>query len=116
MKLTKQMAVVILFMAMLQGTYAQNTVVRVYPKHGTIVAKLTKPKVVVHKKNTYYFADGVWYRANRRGYSVCAAPVGTRIKVLPRGHKVVVVRGKKFFRYKGITYQKRRGHFYVVTV
>ena len=116
MKHLKQMAVAVLLLGTLQGTYAQKTVVRVYPKHGTIVATLTKPKVVVHKKNTYYFADGVWYRVNRRGYAVCAAPVGMRVKALPRGHKVVVVRGKKLYRYRGITYQKRRGHFYVVTV
>ena len=116
MKQIRQMAIALLLLGMMQTAYSQTKVVRVYPKHGTIVATLTKPKVVVFKNKRYFFTDGVWYRSARRGYRVCAAPVGLRLKALPAGHKVVIVRGKKYFRYKGITYQKRRGHFYVVTV
>ena len=116
MRLMKQMAIAFLLLGMMTTLNAQTKVVRVYPKHGTVVAKISKPKVIVHKNKRFFFANGVWYRAGKRGYVVTAAPVGLRIKALPSGYSVVVVRGKRYFRYKGITYQKRRGHFYVVTV
>ena len=116
MKLMKQMAILVLLIGMMQGVNAQARVVKVYPKHGTVVTALVKPKVIVHKRSKFYFADGVWYRANRRGYVVTSAPVGLRVKTLPRARKVVVVKGKRYYRYRGITYQKRRGHFYVVTL
>ncbi len=95
---------------------AQRTVVRVYPKHGTVVTTINRPKIIVHKRTNYYFADGVWYRARGRKYVVCAAPVGIKVRALPRGNKVVVVNGRKLYKHKGIWYKKSGRHFVVVTV
>lgn len=93
---------------------AQKKVVRVYPKHGTVVTTIHKPKVIVHTGKKYHFSKGVWYRFNKGRYIVTAAPLGIGIKRLPRGHKVVVLGGKKFYTYKGVRYQKRGRVFVVV--
>ncbi|MFK7814372.1 MAG: DUF6515 family protein [Maribacter sp.] len=93
---------------------AQRKAVRVYPKHGTIVTTVVKPKVVIHKKTNFYFADGVWYKARGRKYVVVAAPVGLKVRKLPRGNKVVVVNGRKLYKYKGIWYKKSGRNYIVV--
>lgn len=93
---------------------AQKKVVRVYPKHGTVVTTIHKPKVVVHSGKRFHFSKGVWYRNHRGKFIVTAAPLGIGVRKLPRGHKVVIVGGKRFFHYKGIRYQKRGKLFVVV--
>ena len=95
---------------------AQTKVVRVYPKHGTVVRTIHKPKVIVHKKTNFYFANGVWYKARGKRYVVCSAPVGVRVRTLPRGHRVVWRNGRKLYNYKGIWYKKSGRNFVVVTV
>lgn len=95
---------------------AQRTVVKVYPKRGTVVTTIKKPRVVVHKKTNYYIADGVWYKARGRKYVVVNAPVGIKIRTLPRGNKVVVVNGRKLYKYKGVWYKKSGRNFIVVHV
>ncbi|MEX0314393.1 MAG: hypothetical protein AB3N18_09470 [Allomuricauda sp.] len=75
MKNLKTILFAIAFLGTLVSVSAQRTVVKVYPKHGTVVTKITKPRVVVHKKTNFYFADGVWYKARGRSYVVCAAPM-----------------------------------------
>ncbi|WP_350292148.1 DUF6515 family protein [uncultured Croceitalea sp.] len=95
---------------------AQKTVVRIYPKHGTVVTTVKKPSVIVHKKTNFYFADGVWYKARAKKYVVCGAPVGIKVRKLPRGNKVVVVNGRKLYKYKGIWYKKSGRKYVVVNV
>ncbi|WP_422348338.1 DUF6515 family protein [Flagellimonas sp.] len=95
---------------------AQRTVVRVYPKHGTVVTTIKKPRVVVHKKTNFYFADGVWYKARGKRYVVCAAPVGIKVKRLPRTRTVVVVNGRKLYKSRGVWYKKSGRHYVVVNV
>ena len=75
---------------------AQQTVVRVYPRHGTVVTTLSSPRV--------------------RRYVVCAAPVGIRVRTLPRGNKVVLVNGRRLYKYKGIWYRKSGRNYVVVNV
>lgn len=104
------------FFGALVSTNAQRKVVKVYPKHGTVVTTVHKPKVVIHKGTRFHFAKGVWYRAQGKNYVVCAAPIGGVVKHLPRGYKVVRVKGRKLYKYKGIWYQKRRGGYIIVNV
>ena len=115
----KNLKLILLTMALIGGLLsmnAQRTVVRVYPKHGTVVTTIKKPRVIVHKKTNFYFADGVWYKARGRKYVVTAAPVGIKVRKLPRGNKIVHVNGRKLYKYKGIWYKKSGRHFVVVTV
>lgn len=112
----KNLKLIFLTMALMGGiltTVAQRTVVHVYPKHGTVVTKINTPKVFVHKRTNFYFADGVWYKARGRKYVVVGAPVGIKVRTLPRGNKVVVVNGRKLYKYRGVWY-KRSGRNYVV--
>ncbi len=107
---------IILVAAILFGTLSSlsaQRIVKVYPRHGTVVTTLHKPKVVVHKGINFHFADGVWYKVRGRKYIVCAAPTGIAVRRLPRGNKVVIHNGRKLYKYKGIWY-KKKGRGYVV--
>lgn len=115
----KNLKLIFLTMALIGGMLtaaAQRTVVRVYPKHGTVVTTINRPKVFVHKRTNFYFANGVWYKARGRKYVVVGAPVGIKVRQLPRGNKVVVVNGRKLYKYKGVWYKKSGRNYVVVNV
>nr|WP_299069191.1 DUF6515 family protein [uncultured Allomuricauda sp.] len=115
----KNIKLVFLTIALVGGlliTNAQKTVVRVYPKHGTVVKTITKPKVVVHNNVNFYFSDGVWYRTKGKTYVVAAAPRGITVRKLPRARKVVVVNGRKLYKYRGVWYKKTGRNYVVVNV
>lgn len=117
MKNLRMVLVMMLVVGMTSWATAQRKVVKVYPKHGTVVTTIHKPKLIVHNKVRFHFADGVWYRARGKRYVVCAAPVGIQIRRLPRGNKVVTLRnGRKVYRYKGIWYKKKGRGYVVVNV
>ena len=90
--------------------------IKVHPRHGTIVAKVYHPKIVVHKGVNFYYAKGVWYKPYGRKYVVCKAPIGVRVRSIPRGYKIVWVNGRKYYTYHGIWYAKKRGFYTVVRV
>jgi len=110
----------ILFIVICIGAFtlasAQRSVVRVYPKHGTVVTTIHKPRLVIHKKHSYYLSNGIWYKTKGRRYVVVNAPIGIKIKNLPRGNKVVVINGRKLYKYKGVWYKKSGRHYKVVNV
>ncbi len=89
---------------------------KIYPKKGVVVTKLSKPKIVVHKKVNYYCADGVWYNKVKGRYVVVGVPLGVSLKRLPRGYKVVKIQGKTYYKYRGVIYKKYRRNYVVVTV
>ncbi|GAA4275873.1 DUF6515 family protein [Aquimarina mytili] len=89
------------------------TTVRVRPARGVVVTKLHHPKIVVHNNVRYYRSNGTWYVKQNRGYRTIAAPVGVRVTTLPRGYRVVKVRGVKYYTYRGV-YYKRSGRKYIV--
>ncbi len=89
---------------------------KVYPKRGAVVTKIHKSNVFVHKKVNYYYADGIWYNRTRGKYLVVGAPKGVAIKRLPRGHKVVKINGRKYYKYRGVVYKKHRRNYVVVAV
>ncbi|WP_343485979.1 DUF6515 family protein [Allomuricauda sp. d1] len=116
MKRIKLMLLTLILMVGISSCNAQRTVVRVYPKHGTVVTTLSKPRVIVHKRTNFYFTNGVWYKARGRKYVVCAAPVGIKVRNLPRGNKIVHVNGRKLYKHKGVWYKKSGRHYVVVNV
>lgn len=117
MKRMKTILVMVAFLGTIVAASAQRrTVVRVYPKHGTVVTSLSSPKVVVHKNTNFYYADGVWYKARGRNYVVTAAPRGVVVSTLPRGSKVVYVNGRRLYSYMGVWYKRSGRQYVVVTV
>ncbi|WP_349351474.1 MULTISPECIES: hypothetical protein [unclassified Flagellimonas] len=49
MKIIKVIWVTVAFLGIMLGTYAwTRTVVRVYPKHGTVVKTSSNPRVIFH--------------------------------------------------------------------
>lgn len=90
--------------------------VKVYPRHGTVVTKIYHPRIVVHKGATFHYANGVWYKPYGRRYKVCRAPIGIKIRFVPRGYMLVRINGKKYYHLNGIWYAKKGGYYTVVRV
>lgn len=105
MKNLKVLLVIVTFLGALTASNAQR-IVKVYPKYGTVVTTVHKPKLIVHQGVKFHFAAGVWYKTRGKHFVVCAAPRGISLRRLPRGHKIVYIKGRKFYAYKGIRYQK----------
>ncbi len=101
---------------MISSSSLEAQTVKVYPRYGTVVTKVYQPRVVVHSGVNFYYAEGVWYKPYGRRYVVCKAPLGIRLKYIPRGHRIVRVDGKKYYHYNGIWYTKKRGYYTVVRV
>ena len=112
MKNLKVFVVIVAFFGALTASTAQRAV-KVYPKHGTVVTTIHKPTQVVHKGVKFHFASGIWYKNSGKKFIVCAAPRGITLRKLPRGHKIVHIKSRKYYAYKGIRYQKV-GRFYKV--
>lgn len=115
MKNFKILIVLIVLFGTISASYAQR-VVKVYPRHGTVVTKIYKPKVIVHHGVNYHFASGIWYKARGRKFVVCAAPRGVVVSQVPKGRKIVYINGKKHFKFKGIWYTKKGNGYMVVHV
>ncbi|WP_128755386.1 DUF6515 family protein [Aquimarina sediminis] len=111
MKNMMRIIVPILLFGFLMTSCAAN--VRVRPAHGVVVNKVHHPKVVVHKNVHYYRSGGIWYVKKNRAYKRVVVPAGIRVTTLPRGYKIVKVRGVKYYTCKGV-YYKRSGKRYVV--
>jgi hypothetical protein len=117
MKNLKIIFVVLLILGGISFACAQRKVVKVSPKHGTLVTKINKSKIIVHNKVNFHFADGVWYKPRGKKFVVCAPPVGVQVRHLPRGNKIVKFRnGRRLYKYKGIWYKKQGRGYVVVNV
>ncbi|MFD2098253.1 DUF6515 family protein [Flagellimonas iocasae] len=116
MKTLKTILVVVAVLGTFMVANAQRTVVKTYPRQGTVVTTIYRPTIVVHKNRNFYYSDGIWYSAKGRNYVVCAAPVGIRLATLPRGSRVVYVNGRRLYNYNGIWYKRTGRHYMVVTV
>ncbi len=114
MKKLKILFIVMVLFGATAGVQAHK--IKVHHKHGTVVAKVHHPKVLVHKGVNYYYANGIWYRPYGRKYVVSRAPIGIRVKYLPRGFRKVRINGIKYYTYNGVWYTKNRGYFTVVRV
>lgn len=108
--------IAVVFLGAFVSANAQRKVVKIYPKHGTVVTKVHKPNIVKHRGVKFHFSKGVWYKPRGRKYVVCSAPLGITLRHLPRGYKVVRLNGRKMYKYKGIWYQKRGKGYIVVNV
>lgn len=117
MKNLKRILVTVALLGSIMATSAQKrTVVKVYPKHGTVVATITSPKIYVHNNKSFYYADGVWYKTRGKRYVVTTAPRGIVLRTLPRGSKVVYVNGRRLYKYRGVWYKRTGRQYMVVTV
>ena len=105
-----------LFGAMSASNAQRIVKVKVYPKHGTVVTSVHNPRLVIHNGVRYHLAAGVWYRARGAKYVVCAAPRGIVINRLPRGYKTVRIKGRRYYAYKGVNYQRIGRTYRVVYV
>ena len=114
MKKLKIVLALFMIFGSLNFATAQRKVVKVYPKHGTIVTKVHKSKIIVHNRINFHFTDGVWHKPKGKKLVVCAAPAGVQVRHLPQGNKVVKLgNGIKVYKYKGVWF-KKKGRAYVL--
>jgi hypothetical protein len=113
----KSLKLVLIIMAFLGGSIlAQAHHIKTTPRYGTVVVKLHRPKVVMHSGTSFYFAKGVWYKPHGKKFVIVKAPVGVRIKRLPRGYHTVWVKGRKYYKYNGVWYSKSKAYYSVVKI
>ena len=115
MKSLKSLLVLVALLGAFTMAHGKNNTT-LYPKVGVVVTKVHHPKIYVHNGVRFHYAKGIWYRPYGKRFIVSTAPVGIRIAKLPRGRKLVYVKGRKYYRYHGVWYQKRGRGFVVVTV
>jgi len=69
------------------------------------IAKLPSGfKVVKHHKAKYFHHHGIYYKHGPKGYAVCRAPIGLRIRTLPHEHISFRYHGRPYYYYYGTYY------------
>jgi len=101
------------------------------PKKGTNAKQGTKPEwgtsvktaparttTIKSKQNmAYHYREGVYYQPSQGGsYKVGPAPVGIRIKTLPKGFTKVLLGGISYFYYYGTFYRNADQSSYEVVI
>ena len=71
--------------------------------------------IVVHGERLY-FHDGYFYSPVRRGYRVVVAPVGARLRHLPKHHKIITLRGNVYYHCRDTYYRWDPRHTVYVVV
>lgn len=66
------------------------------------------------RNNRYYYNNGVYYTPRNNAYLVVRPSRGLRIKVLPTGHRNIVIGPRNYYYYYGTYYVKSAGDYVVV--
>lgn len=90
------------------ATSSKNPAPVVY--HETVTVLPAGHMWVDHGAKRYAFHDGLFYRwvPGKRHYAIVKAPHGAAITALPRGHRVVQIRGVTYHLYRGVHYKPTR--------
>lgn len=75
-------------------------------RHAVVTTTPNGAVVIKHSTTRYRFHRGIWYRPANNGFRVVMAPRGARIRVLPAGHRRIVVGPATYFYYYGAFYRK----------
>jgi hypothetical protein len=90
---------------------------RYYPKRGHVVKKLPRHhRVIKHRRERYFFDDGIWYRPAVNGFVVARPPIGLVVPVLPSFHTTIWVGSTPYYYADGVYYIWSAGErVYMVT-
>jgi hypothetical protein len=97
----------LLIFSFASASYAQRKGEKhAHVKRRTTVVRLPgeHQRIVVHN-HSYYFHQGVFYRKGPRGYVITLAPIGARIRFLPRGYITLHFGAIPYFYYYGTYYR-----------
>lgn len=85
------------------------------PRRGVTVATVHRRATVIRWGGVgFRLHAGVWYRPMGKKWVVARAPIGVRIRVLPKGYRKVVVGPRTYFYYYGVYYQLQDKEYVVV--
>lgn len=98
----------------LDSRYNHN---RHYPRPGFIVDVLPNDaRLVMHRRDRYYFRGGVWYRPARRGFAVVRPPIGLFVPFLPPFYTTIWAGTVPYYYADGVYYRWQAGdRVYVVS-
>jgi len=69
--------------------------------------------VLRHSGINYHYHSGIYYRPNGNAFVVVKAPIGLRVRTLPKGSVHFVVGGRRYFYYYGTYYLKSADDDYI---
>ena len=77
------------------------------PKRGKVIRRLGTDAIRIGFKGAHFrFHNGVWYRPHNKHFIVARAPFGIRVRILPVGHRRIVIGARSYFYYYGTYYIK----------
>jgi hypothetical protein len=108
--------IVLIMMIVFGGITMQASAQRHHREKVMVVKNVPgHPRVVAYQGVNYHYADGRYYRPVHGGYERLAAPpAGIAVDFVPRGYKVRVHRGVKYYYRGNVCYREVRPHSYVV--
>lgn len=62
--------------------------------------------VITHSGKRYHYSSGIYYKRVGANYIIAKAPVGIRVRTLPKDRIKCQVKGRKYFYYYGTFYVK----------
>jgi len=87
------------------------------PRWGYLTKAAPKNALIItHKATKYHYHSGIFYKPVGKSYVIVKAPVGIRIRILPKERIKCNVKGKKYFYYYGTFYTKTDGDDEYLTV
>ena len=75
-----------------------------------------KAYIVKHSGQKFHYKSGIYYKKSGAKYVIVKAPIGIRVRTLPKERIRCIVHGKKYFYYYGTFYQKSDNNNEYVTV
>ena len=83
------------------------------PRWGANVKSIhTKSTLLRYNNRNFYFHSGIYYQKVNKQYKVVRAPIGLRVKVLPKAAKKVFVNWRPYYYYYGTFYVKAKDGTY----
>lgn len=87
------------------------------PKWGKAFVSVNKKAYrIAHKGKNYHYYSGIYYKRVGANYVVTKAPIGVRVKVLPKAKYAFRYKGKRYYYYYGTFYFKPSGAKEYLTV
>lgn len=87
------------------------------PKWGKSYTAVNKKAFrIAHGGVNYHYYSGIYYKRSGANYIIAKAPVGIRVRTLPKERIKCNIKGKKYFYYYGTFYTKTDGAEEYITV